>query len=378
MVARITKADVLNALRGVLAPDHGGQDDIVASHMVSGLSLHETDKGTDVRFMISADPSKGASLDAMRSAAERAVEKLPGVQSVAAVLIAHKGPVPAAAATPRVTAPSEQQPPAFKPHPAPMPFYDPMHIRHVIAVGSGKGGVGKSTTAVNLAVAMAAQGHKVGLLDADVHGPSVPKLLGLEGKPMLDGDNKLIPFEKHGVRSMSVGFLVDERAPLIWRGPMVHGALKQLFQDVAWGDLDVMVVDMPPGTGDAALTLIQNANLSGAVVVSTPQDLALLDARKSIGLFQKANVPILGIVENMGAFICPHCGKPTEIFSQGGAEKEAFDLHIPFLGRIPLDLALRQTSDAGTPMVTAQPESPHAKAYRSMAEAIFLSLENDP
>jgi ATP-binding protein involved in chromosome partitioning len=240
-------------------------------------------------------------------------------------------------------------------------------VRRVIAVASGKGGVGKSTLAVNLAVAMSLAGLKVGLLDADVYGPSVPRLLGLTGKPELDDNGKLRPLEAHGLRMMSIGNLVAEEAPVIWRGPMVHGVLRQMLADVAWGEMDVLVIDMPPGTGDAPLTLAKLARLSGAVIVSTPQDVALADARKAIGMFQKLDVPILGIVENMSAFVCPHCGERSEIFGHGGARREAERLGVPFLGEIPLDAVLRETSDAGTPIVAAQPESVQAKSFRAMA-----------
>lgn len=245
------------------------------------------------------------------------------------------------------------------------------NISRVIAVASGKGGVGKSTVAVNLAVALAGEGRKVGLLDADVYGPSVPRMLGLSGKPELDDEGKLKPLERHGVKVMSMGYLVDEDKPVIWRGPMVHGVLKQMLEQVGWGELDVFVIDMPPGTGDAPLTLAKLANLNGVVIVSTPQDVALADARKAIGMFQKLDVPVLGIVENMSAFICPHCGERSEIFGHGGACKEAERLGVPFLGEIPLDAAIRETSDTGTPVAAEQPESALGQHYRAIARQIL-------
>jgi ATP-binding protein involved in chromosome partitioning len=241
-------------------------------------------------------------------------------------------------------------------------------------VASGKGGVGKSTVAVNLAAAMAANGRKVGLLDADVYGPSIPRMLRIQEKPQLDDDDKLMPITRYGVAAMSIGLLVDEKEPMIWRGPMVHSALTQLLGDVAWGELDVLVIDMPPGTGDAQLTIGQQIPLAGAVIVSTPQDIALLDARRGIAMFQKTNVPILGIVENMSVFVCPHCGGETEIFGHGGARDEAIRLGVPFLGEIPLDFAVRETGDAGTPIVVAQPESAVALAYGLMAARICDKL----
>ena len=244
-------------------------------------------------------------------------------------------------------------------------------VAKIIAVASGKGGVGKSTTACNLALGLAALGLKVGVLDADVFGPSMPRLLGINGKPDLAPDGqKLKPMEKFGLKVMSIGFLVDEGAAVVWRGPMVMSALNQFLREVEWGELDVLVVDMPPGTGDAQLTMAQNVPLSGAVIVSTPQDLSLIDARRGMAMFRQVNVPLLGVVENMSYFICPHCGGRSDIFAHGGARHEAETHGAPFLGEIPLDMTIRETSDGGAPIVVSAPDSPQAKAYLAVAERV--------
>jgi len=248
-------------------------------------------------------------------------------------------------------------------------------VKRIIAVASGKGGVGKSTTAVNLALALKDQGLKVGVLDADIYGPSMPRLLGIQGQPQQLAGNKLDPMRAYGLKVMSMGFLVDEETPMIWRGPMVMSALSQMLKDVAWGELDVLVVDMPPGTGDAQLTMAQQVPLAGAVIVSTPQDLALIDARKGLNMFTKVNVPVLGIVENMSTFLCPHCGKPSDIFGHGGARDEARKLGVPFLGEVPLTIAVRETSDEGKPVVATDPDSEVARAYRDIAAAAWSELE---
>jgi ATP-binding protein involved in chromosome partitioning len=247
-------------------------------------------------------------------------------------------------------------------------------IRHVIAVASGKGGVGKSTTACNLALGFAALGHRTGILDADVYGPSQPKLFGLRGKPRMTAERKLEPMERFGVKVMSIGFLVDEDLAMIWRGPMVMSAITQMLRDVVWGELDVLVVDLPPGTGDAQLTIAQQAPLSGAVIVCTPQDLALLDARRGIGMFQKVNVPLLGVIENMSNFCCPACNRLTPIFGHGGARAEAHKLGIPFLGEIPLAMQLRETSDDGRPVVATEPDGVHARHYIEIARNVWTGI----
>jgi ATP-binding protein involved in chromosome partitioning len=247
-------------------------------------------------------------------------------------------------------------------------------VGHVIAVASGKGGVGKSTTAVNLALGLLALGLKVGLLDADIYGPSIPKLLGIGGKPRLLENRILEPMQAHGLRVMSIGFLVEEEAAMIWRGPMVMSAITQMLREVAWGDLDVLVVDMPPGTGDAQLTMAQATPLAGAVIVSTPQDLALIDARRGVSMFKRVEIPILGIVENMATFVCPHCGEASPIFGHGGARHEATRLGVPFLGEVPLTMAIRELSDAGRPVVAADPDGPQAGIYKAMAQEVWATL----
>jgi ATP-binding protein involved in chromosome partitioning len=244
----------------------------------------------------------------------------------------------------------------------------------IVAVASGKGGVGKSTTAVNLALALAAAGKRVGILDADIYGPSIPKLLGLKGRPELVGGKVLKPLVGHGLKAMSIGFLIEEETPMVWRGPMVVGALRQMLNEVEWGGLDVLVVDMPPGTGDVQLSLAQQVPIAGVVIVSTPQDLALADARKGLAMFRKVDVPILGIVENMSYFLCPHCGERSEIFGHGGARSEAARLNVPFLGEIPLALAIREHSDDGTPIVVSDPGGAYAGAYHAIASSVLATL----
>ena len=246
-------------------------------------------------------------------------------------------------------------------------------IKHIVAVASGKGGVGKSTTAVNLAATLRALGFKVGLLDADIYGPSIPRLLDIKERPGLDGD-KVIPIEKYGMKIMSMGFLMDEESPVIWRGPMVVTALMQMTRDVIWGELDFLVIDMPPGTGDAQLTLAQQTPLSGAIIVSTPQDLALIDARKGLKMFKDVDVPILGIIENMSSFVCPHCGEVSEIFGHGGAEADAHRLGVMFLGAIPLHMDIRKNSDAGTPLIISEPDGVHAGIYKTLALKVATLL----
>ncbi len=359
----ITEKAILAALAKVPDPDRG--KDIVTLGMVTGLQLREGHVG----FSIEVDRARGPKLEPLRKAAEKAVEALPGVLSVTAVLTAEK-----AGAKPQA-APAhghDHAHPHAHPH-GPQKLLVPS-IKSIVAVASGKGGVGKSTTAANLALALAAIGRKVGVLDADIYGPSMPRMLGISGKPHSRDGKALEPMSNYGVECMSMGFLVAEDTPMIWRGPMVQSALTQMLRDVTWGELDVLVVDMPPGTGDAQLTMAQQVPLAGAVIVSTPQDIALLDARKGLNMFRKVDVPVLGFIENMSYFVCPHCGERSDIFSHGGARKEAEKLGVEFLGEIPLDIAIRETSDGGKPIVLSQPDSPHTKVYRQIAARLWEKL----
>ena len=357
-MAEPTQDAVLAALRTVREPQRG--QDIVSLGMVSGLTVRDH----HVLFSIEVDPKRGPELEPLRQAAEQAAGAVPGVLSVTAMLTAHR----AAAAAPPPPSPARQ---------TGQRRLELEGIRHIVAVASGKGGVGKSTTAANLAVGLAALGHKVGLLDADIYGPSVPRMMGIAGKPNSPDGKTLDPKDAHGIKVMSIGFMVDEETPMIWRGPMVQSAITQMLRDVNWGQIDVLVVDMPPGTGDAQLTMAQSVPLSGAVIVSTPQDIALLDARKGLNMFRKVEVPVLGLIENMSYFLCPNCGTRTEIFGHGGARAEAERLGAPFLGEVPLELAVRTTSDGGTPITAAEPDGPIAAIYRDMAGLMWQSLVDD-
>jgi ATP-binding protein involved in chromosome partitioning len=371
MTEHLTKEHVLEALKRVKGPDL--RDDIVSLGLVSEVVIH---KGK-VYFAISVDPARAKELEALREAAEKAVSEVPGVKGVAVTLTADRAPDEprnsggnggGAAVSPSFARPGAARDARHRPGGLPS-------VANIIAVASGKGGVGKSTTAVNFALALKELGLKVGVLDADIYGPSMPRLLGLKGQPQQVAGNKLKPMEAYGLKVMSMGFLVDEETPMIWRGPMVMSALSQMLKDVAWGELDVLVVDMPPGTGDAQLTMAQQVPLAGAVIVSTPQDLALIDARKGLAMFRKVNVPVLGIVENMSTFICPHCGERSDIFGHGGARADAARLGVPFLGEVPLTLAIRETSDSGRPVVATDPSSPSAVAFREIAARAVAELE---
>jgi ATP-binding protein involved in chromosome partitioning len=360
----VTKDNVLTALNKVAAPDGtplpktGTLSEIVASD----------DK---VFFSISVDAAVVQAWESVRKRAEEVVKAMPGVTSAMVALTAERKGGAAPAQRPAQVAPGPQ---ARGGHghggqPAGVPG-----VTSIIAVASGKGGVGKSTTAVNLALGLRDLGMKVGILDADIYGPSLPKLLAIKEKPQTIGGTRLKPIERHGLAVMSIGFLIDEETPMIWRGPMVMSALTQMLREVEWGTLDVMVVDMPPGTGDAQLTMAQQVPLRGAVIVSTPQDLALIDARRGIAMFKRVNVPVLGIVENMSTFICPSCGTRHDIFGHGGARREAERLGVPFLGEVPLEMSIRETSDAGLPIVATRPDSPHAAAYRAIAANVREQL----
>jgi ATP-binding protein involved in chromosome partitioning len=366
----VTEKEVLDALAAVRDPDKGA--DIVSLGMISSIVVRDGNVG----FAIEVEPERGPRLEPLRKAAEQAVEALPGVLSVTAVLTAEARPPGGRPQAPPRGAPGQGAPAhaaAAHPAAAAKPALAP-GVRAIVAVASGKGGVGKSTVAANLALALKANGLSVGVLDADIYGPSMPRMLGISGRPTSVDGKVLRPMENYGVKCMSIGFLVPEDTPMIWRGPMVMSALQQMLRDVSWGELDIMIVDMPPGTGDAQLTMAQQVALAGAVIVSTPQDIALIDARKGLAMFQKVDVPVLGIIENMSYFLCPHCGERSDIFSHGGARREAERLGTEFLGEVPLDMAIRETSDSGTPIVISDPDSAHAKVYRAIAERIWAKL----
>ena len=361
------KDDVLAALAKVASPqgqkltDTGTLSDVVVTD-------------GKVFFSISVDAGAVKEWESVRARAEAATRAVPGVQSVLVALTAERASGVGGTAPQR----RPQMPPgAARPREggtAPSPAGIP-GVTSIIAVASGKGGVGKSTTAVNLALGLRDLGLKVGILDADIYGPSMPKLLAIREKPQTIGGNRLKPIERHGMQVMSIGFLIEEETPMIWRGPMVMSALTQMLREVEWGALDVMVVDMPPGTGDAQLTMAQQVPLKGAVIVSTPQDLALIDARRGIAMFRRVNVPVLGIVENMSTFICPHCGTRSDIFGHGGARAEAERLGVPFLGEVPLHMDIREKSDSGQPVVATVPDGPHAQAYRAIAARVRDGLQ---
>ena len=362
----VTEQQILDALSQVRDPEKGG--DIVSLGMVSGLVVRDGNVG----FAIEVEPERGPRLEPLRKAAEQAVEALPGVLSVSAVLTAEAKPRGAPAA-PRATgaaAPASGGAAAGKNALAP-------GVRAIVAVASGKGGVGKSTVASNLALAMKANGLSVGVLDADIYGPSMPRMLGISGRPSSSDGKMLRPMQNYGLKCMSIGFLVPEDTPMIWRGPMVMSALQQMLREVEWGELDIMIVDMPPGTGDAQLTMAQQVSLAGAVIVSTPQDISLIDARKGLNMFKKVDVPVLGIIENMSYFLCPHCGERSDIFSHGGARREAERLGTDFLGEIPIDLAIRETSDEGRPIVVSQPDSPYSQTFRDIAARVWQKVSGE-
>lgn len=363
----VDKTQVLAALRNVASP-RGVP--LTEAKVLSEITASDG----KVFFSINVDANEARAWEEVRAKAEAAVRAIPGVTTAMVALTAERKP--GAAAT-QQHAHSQGVKPVAQHRPQGAPADSPMGkqasipgISSVIAVASGKGGVGKSTTALNLALALRDLGLRVGLLDADIYGPSVPRLTGVREKPTLNDAKKMIPIVRFGLPLMSIGFLVEEETAMVWRGPMVMSAIRQMLWDVAWGELDVLVVDMPPGTGDAQLTLAQQVPLRGVVIVSTPQDLALIDARRGIAMFDKVNVPTLGIIENMSYFQCPECGTRSDIFGHGGARHEAERLKVPFLGEIPLHMAIRTSSDAGTPVVNSEPDGVHAAIYRSIGAEI--------
>jgi ATP-binding protein involved in chromosome partitioning len=365
----VTKDDVLASLARVSCPD--------------GTPLHKSGALSDVLatdgkvfFSITVDAGEVKAWESVRKQAEEVVRAMPGVTSAMVALTAErKGGRSGGGEAPQRPAPAGGAAGGPRPASRGEGSVGVPGVESIIAVASGKGGVGKSTTAVNLALGLATLGLKVGVLDADIYGPSLPKLLAIKERPQTLGGTRLKPISRYGLTVMSIGFVVDEETPMIWRGPMVISALTQMLREVEWGTLDVMVVDMPPGTGDAQLTMAQQVPLKGAVIVSTPQDLALIDARRGIAMFRRVNVPVLGIVENMSYFQCPECGTRSDIFGHGGARREAERLGVPFLGEVPLHMTIREKSDAGLPVVATEPDGPHAKAYCEIAARVRDQLK---
>ena len=365
----VSEKDVLDALRTVAGPD--GRTSVSRTNGIAGLTIRES----KVYLALTGDPRLATAMETMRAEVEKAIKAVPGVTSAIISLTAEMPPGgPGTPKPPAAGASTMKAGPAAPPRPAPARNIAIPGIERIIAVASGKGGVGKSTTAVNLALGLVSHGWRVGILDADVYGPSLPRLLGLNEKPEMDG-KMLKPMRAFGLKAMSIGFLVEEKEAMIWRGPMVMSAINQLLREVDWGELDCLVVDMPPGTGDAQLTLAQSVPLAGAVIVSTPQDLALIDARRGIAMFQKTNVPILGVVENMSYFVCPHCQGRSEIFAHGGARHEAEAMGVAFLGEVPLALSIREQADAGRPTTAVAPDSPSGIIYREIAGKVKAGLE---
>jgi ATP-binding protein involved in chromosome partitioning len=360
----VTKDEIRERLKSVKGPDG---TELPSTGALSDITVTDG----KVFFSLTVDAAAAPAWEAVRKQAEAAVKSMPGVTSVLVALTAERRGGGGSGAAPR-SAPQQARAQAGQgqmPRGTGIPG-----VAKIIAVASGKGGVGKSTTAANLALGLRDLGLSVGLLDADIYGPSIPRLFSIKERPQTIDGRRLKPIEKFGLRIMSIGFLVEEETPMIWRGPMVMSAITQMLREVEWGTLDVMVVDMPPGTGDAQLTLAQAVPLAGAVIVSTPQDLALVDARRGIAMFRRVDVPVLGLVENMSYFLCPKCGERTEIFSHGGTKAEAARLQAPFLGEVPLEPVIRETSDAGLPVVATRPDSEFAKIYRGIAERVREQL----
>lgn len=373
----VTKETVLERLKTINGPDFSGN--IVELGLVSEVFIADG----KVFFSITVPAARAQEMEPLRAAAERVVKAIPGVSGAVVALTAEKkgggmeAPVPTKPAAPRPATAPAARPAQHAPASQSQGKRGVPGIASIIAVASGKGGVGKSTTAVNIALGLAANGLKVGVLDADIYGPSMPKLLGIHGRPETVDGKILKPMQNYGLKVMSMGFLVDEETPMIWRGPMVMSALTQMLREVEWGPLDVLVVDMPPGTGDAQLTMAQQVPLAGAVIVSTPQDLALIDARKGLNMFKKVDVPLLGIVENMSYFVAPDTGKRYDIFGHGGARKEAERLGVTFLGEVPLEMGIRESSDAGTPVTVSKPDSAQAQTYRAIAAKVWERLQEE-
>ena len=371
----VTQQQVFDALKQVASP-RGVP--LVDASVLSAISVSDG----KVFFSINVDAAEARAWESVRAQAEAAVRAISGVTAAMVALTAERKPgSPSSAPAPHRHSHSPGVQPVSA-HRPPQGGGSPMSkqaeipgVAAVIAVASGKGGVGKSTTALNLALGLRDLGLRVGLLDADIYGPSVPRLTGINEKPQLDSNRKMIPIQRFGLAIMSIGFLVEEDTAMIWRGPMVMSAITQMLRDVAWGTLDILVVDMPPGTGDAQLTLAQNVPLKGAVIISTPQDLSLIDARRGLAMFRKVNVPVLGIVENMSYFQCPECGTRSDIFGHGGARHEAERLGVPFLGEIPLHMSIRTTSDDGNPVVASDPDGPHAAIYRAIGTKVRDQLQ---
>ncbi len=361
----VTREDIVAALAKIVDPGQG--KDLISAGMAKAIMV----SGGTVSFVIEVDPAKGAAMEPLRVAAVAAVAGLPGVEKVSAVLTAHSAtPSPSQPAAPAGPPPdlglgrAKPTVPADKRIPG---------VDHIIAIASGKGGVGKSTVTANLAVALTAQGKRVGLLDADVYGPSQPRMMGITGRPSSPDGKIILPMRNHGVTAMSIGFMMPEGEAVIWRGPMLMGALQQLLNQVQWGRLDVLLIDLPPGTGDVQLTLAQKAEVTGAILVSTPQDVALLDVRKAMDMFKKTGVPVLGMIENMSTYICSNCGHEEHIFGHGGARAEAEKIGIPFLGEVPLDIEIRLAGDSGAPIVAAKPNLPQARAFIDIADRLLDS-----
>jgi ATP-binding protein involved in chromosome partitioning len=352
MTTAPTQEALREALRAITDPASG--KDIVSAGLVEAIEL----RGSLVQVALLTDRAHAQAMEPVRRSVEQVLARQPGITNASAVLTAHKPPSQAAPAAGHGHGHGQRQPLLLP------------EVKSIVAVASGKGGVGKSTVAVNLAVALARAGHRTGLLDADIYGPSLPRMLGLSRKPEVRRE-RMIPLQAWGLACMSIGFLVDEETPMIWRGPMVMGALEQMMGQVEWGPLDILVVDMPPGTGDAQLTMAQRVALTGAVIVSTPQDIALVDARRGVRMFERVHVPVLGLVENMSFFCCPACGHRSEIFGHGGARAEARRLGAEFLGEVPLLLDIRTASDSGTPIVAAAPESEAAHAFAALAARVW-------